>query len=195
MRRQPWTDHRPRVGKRGSRRQRQPELPPHKTRGTPCRPPRACRPRGQSGRGGPGRDKVPRGCPAPPGHRWDPRRTVGGGGGGPYLGGGTGNARRSSPARSCGRWRRISRRHCRQETGFVSPWPPRWPWGCHCCTQRLREVLCVLLPPGRPSASPFAADLGDAHPLPGPRTHGTGRKGPVFTTTLYKASFYKKRRP
>lgn len=74
----------------------------------------------------------------------------------------------------------------------MSPWPPRWPWGCHCCTQRLREVLCVLLPPGRPSASPFAADLGDAHPLPGPRTHGTGRKGPVFTTTLYKASFYKK---
>lgn len=55
-----------------------------------------------------------------PRHRWDPRRTVGGGGGGPYLGGGTGNARRSSPARSCGRWRRISRRHCRQETGFVS---------------------------------------------------------------------------
>lgn len=65
VRRQPWTDHRPRVGKRGSRRQRQPELPPHKTQGTPRRPPWACRPRGQSRRGGPGRDKVPRGCAAP----------------------------------------------------------------------------------------------------------------------------------
>lgn len=55
--------------------------------------------------------------------------------------------------------------------------------------------MCPPVPPlpapGTHLRACFAADLGD---MPPPTTQGTGWKGPVSTATLYKPSFYKKKK-